>query len=74
MEQKCLKCGRVLFDKVCLDDKGHMAMSADSKVKLECDGAGQFFKCPHCAAKNVVVQSTSAHGLPQIRVSHVKTA
>ena len=74
MEEKCLKCGGVLFEKVYLDDKGHTAMNSNSKVRLESDGTDQFFRCPHCSAKNVVVQSTSPHGLPQLRVSHVKPA
>lgn len=74
MEEKCLKCGGVLFEKVPLDDKGHMAMNADAPLELESDGVDNFFKCPHCSAKNVVVESSSPHGLPQLRISRVKIA
>jgi len=72
MEQKCLKCGGMLFKKVFLDDKGHMAMDADTKIDLESDGVDSFFRCPHCYAKNVIVDATSPHGLSQIRISHIK--
>jgi len=74
MEEKCLKCGRTLFEKVPLDDKGHMAMNADAPLELESDGVDHFYRCTHCSAKNVVVESRSPHGLLQLRVSHVKIA
>jgi hypothetical protein len=72
MEQKCLNCGMVLFKKVRLDEHGHMAMNESTPLDLESDGTDQFFRCSHCSAKNVVVSSTSPHGVPQLRISHVK--
>ena len=72
IEVKCLKCGGVLFKKVFLDDKGHMAMDMNTKIDLESDEVDDFFRCPHCQAKNVVVDAISPHGLPQIRISHIK--
>jgi hypothetical protein len=72
IEVKCLKCGGVLFKKVFLDDKGHMAMDMNAKIDLESDGVDHFFRCPHWQAKNVVLDTTSPHGLPQIRISHTK--
>lgn len=72
MEQKCLKCGGVLFQKGFLDYKGHMAMDMHTRIDLESDEMEHFFRCPHCRAKNVVVEAISPHGLPQIRISHIK--
>ena len=72
MEQKCLKCGRVLFKKVLLDEKGHMAMDVNTPLDLESDDNEQFFRCPHCSAKNIVLSSTDPDGLPGLTVSHIK--
>jgi DNA-directed RNA polymerase subunit RPC12/RpoP len=73
MEEKCLNCGGTLFEKVLLDDKGHLAMSADSALELETDGVDHFYRCPSCSAKNVVIDSESRSGLLELRISHVKT-
>ena len=72
MEQKCLNCGGVLFEKVLLDDKGHTAMDVDTPLDMESDDEDRFFRCPHCSAKNVVVGATSSDGLSQSRISHIK--
>lgn len=71
MEVKCLNCGGVMFKKVSLDEKGHLAMDANARLDLEHDGNDSFFRCPHCSAKNVVVDATSPQGLPQVRISHI---
>ena len=72
MDQNCLKCGDVLFKKVLLDDQGNAAMDVNTPLDLEWESGDQFFRCPHCSAKNVVVGATSPSGLPAFRVSQVK--
>lgn len=72
MEVKCLNCGGVLFETVPLDEKGHMAVDVNTRLALEYEGNDSFYRCPHCSAKNVVVEATSPHGLPQLRISHIK--
>ena len=72
MEQKCFKCGGVLFKKVILDEGGKIGMDTETKVDLEFDGVDSFFRCPHCYAKNVIVDVTRADSPPQIRISDVK--
>jgi len=72
MEQKCLKCGGILFKKVLLDEKGHTAMDMSTKIDLESDGLDQFYKCPHCQTKNVIADVTRPDSPPQIRISRIK--
>ena len=68
----CLKCGGALFKKGPLDDKGHWARDGDSGSPLEYDKTDSFYKCLNCGAKNVVVDEISPHGVPQLRISHLK--
>jgi hypothetical protein len=72
MEQICLACGSDMFETVLLDEHGHIAMDKSFPLSLESDEIDDYFKYPSCTAKNVVHHSTSPHGLPQIRISHVK--
>lgn len=72
INQLCLACKKVLFKKGLLDARGHVGKDPDSGVQLESDGNDSFYRCPHCGAKNVVVRSNSAHGLPQLKFTHVK--
>ena len=72
MEQKCLKCEGVLFKKVLLDTLGHTAMDVETPLEIESDGIDQFYRCPHCKAKNIIVSDKSAHGVPQSRVFRYK--
>ena len=72
MEEKCLKCGGVLFKKVPLDEKGHMAIDENTPLDLESDGNDRFFKCPHCSAKNVVKVTINTTGIEQHEISHIK--
>lgn len=70
MEARCLKCGRVLFRQALLDDKAHRAMVDDTPI--DSDGVDKFYSCPHCGARNVIIEDKSPRGLPQWRISHVK--
>lgn len=71
MVQNCLKCGKILFDKVRLDDV-HWAMDSSTRKELESDGTDSFFRCPNCDTKNVVILSTNEQGVSQFVVSHIK--
>jgi len=71
MEQKCLKCGEVMFKKVPLDDL-HWAIDSSTPQKLENDGNDYFYMCSKCEAKNVVISYTSPKGVEQFKISHVK--
>ena len=35
MQEKCRKCGAILFDKVLIDDKGHWAIDEKTPLDLE---------------------------------------
>ena len=72
MHEKCRKCGAILFDKVLLDDRGHWAIDEKTPLNLESEAGVDFFRCPTCKAKNVVVSATSTHGLPQLKITHAK--
>ena len=71
MEQKCLKCGEVMFKKVPLDDL-HWTIDSSTPQKLENDGNDYFYMCSKCEAKNVVISYTSPKGVEQFKISHVK--
>lgn len=71
MDQKCLKCGKVLFKKVPLDDF-HWAMDSSTPKKLKNDGKDYFYECSGCGAKNVAISYTSPKGVKQFKVSHIK--
>lgn len=72
MEEKCRSCGGTLFNKVLLDDEGHWAMDQETPLNLEHEEGDYFYKCPHCSAKNVVVDSTGTGDIPQHGISHIK--
>ena len=58
MEVKCLNCGGVLFHKVPLDDEGNWAIDTETAIPIEDDETDSFYRCPHCSAKNVVIDLT----------------
>lgn len=68
----CLDCGNILFKIVTLDEKGNFAMDANSRLDLESDCEDEYFICPHCKAKNVVISTTSDSGIPALKLSHIK--
>jgi hypothetical protein len=72
MQEKCRKCGAILFNKVLIDDKGHWAIDEKIPLALESEAGDNFFRCPACKAKNIVVSATSIHDLPQLKISHTK--
>jgi len=68
MDVNCLDCDGLLFKKVPLDNKGNWAIEVETPAMLEQDERDSFFLCPHCSAKNVVVDGESPTGLPGIRI------
>jgi predicted RNA-binding Zn-ribbon protein involved in translation (DUF1610 family) len=68
MDVKCLSCNGLLFKKNALDDKGNWAMDPTYKLDLQHDKEESFFKCPHCGAKNIVIDSKSPTGLPALQI------
>jgi transcription elongation factor Elf1 len=72
MEEKCRRCGKTLFQKVLLDEKGHCAMSSDYKMELQHDGVDSYFHCPHCSAKNVVISYKDDTGVEALRILYAK--
>lgn len=63
---------RRAFQKGLFDDKGHTAMDVNTRLDLEWVEGDQFFRCPHCSAKNVVVDTTGPNALPGLRIVHIK--
>ncbi len=72
MEERCLSCGEVLFQKTPLDEEGNWAMDFETELELEYDGNDSFYSCPHCSAKNVTILSTSPTGLSTLKIVRVK--
>ena len=72
-DQRCLKCGEVMFEKVRLDAEGHMAISTATQAELHQDEDDLYFKCSKCGAKNLIETDLSPTGLPQLRITCVKS-
>lgn len=71
-QEKCLKCGEPLFNKVPLNRK-HMAINSDHPYsELEYDNGSneRFFRCKKCGAKNIVTVIGS--GPVQIKITDFK--
>jgi hypothetical protein len=72
MEERCLECGTVLFRRELLDAQGHSGMAPETPMVLEFDGLDDFYQCPQCAVKNVVIALKSPAGLEQLTIVHTK--
>jgi hypothetical protein len=44
-------------------------LPGSSKVRLENDGSGHYFRCPYCSARNVTIVTTAGKGGPAVRVA-----
>lgn len=71
MAQNCLNCGKILLNKARLDDV-RWAMDPSTHRELERDDTDNFFRCPHCDAKNVVIISKDKQGIDRIIVTRIK--
>ncbi|MBD3337765.1 MAG: hypothetical protein GF353_01565 [Candidatus Lokiarchaeota archaeon] len=58
-----------MIDSVLLDNKGHMAISSDSKIKSKHTEDGFFIICPHCSFENSTITYMSSEGLPQFKLA-----
>jgi DNA-directed RNA polymerase subunit RPC12/RpoP len=72
MDVNCLNCGELLFKKTPLDDKGNWAIDLETYIPLKQDEHDRFYRCQHCSAKNVVVDTATSTGLYAMKISHTK--
>ena len=71
-QERCLQCKKVLVEKALPDSGGNSAVGGRKRPNLESDGSDCFYTCPHCGAKNVVVDERNIYGMPIVRISHIK--
>jgi phage FluMu protein Com len=68
-DEKCRKCGGLLFKVVPLPPEGkYWAMCDETLLDLKSDGLDYFFECPHCKARNITVEEHPEGGPPQFRI------
>jgi hypothetical protein len=68
----CLRCRKSLFAKTPADNGENSTVQGRTQPNLESDGSDCFYTCPHCGAKNVVVDERNIYGMPIVRISHIK--
>ena len=73
MEEKCIKCGRVLFRKVVVDNMGHTLIHSGRGVDFDSSGFERFVICPSCRARNAVANVKNLLGVNELKVTHVMT-
>jgi Zn finger protein HypA/HybF involved in hydrogenase expression len=71
-QELCLQCRKALFAQELSDNRGGSAARGMAQPDLESDGDDCFYRCPHCGAKNVVVDERNIYGMPIVRLSHIK--
>jgi Zn finger protein HypA/HybF involved in hydrogenase expression len=71
-QELCLQCRNDLFAMALSDNGGGSAAGRGQQPVLESDGDDCFYRCPHCGAKNVVVDERNIYGMPTMRISHIK--
>jgi predicted RNA-binding Zn-ribbon protein involved in translation (DUF1610 family) len=69
-DEKCRKCGGVLFKVVPLSPDGkYWAMCDEAPLDLKSNGLDRFFQCPHCGAENIIIQESHLkEGPPQFTI------
>ncbi len=72
LDQQCLACDKVMFQKTPLDESGDFARIHESQTTLESDKYDVYFVCPHCGAKNVVASEAREGEGVRLRISHIK--
>ncbi len=69
-EIRCRICDSALSVVGRLGRSEHGGMlPGSSKVRLENDGSGHYFRCPYCSARNVTIVTTAGKGGPAVRVA-----
>jgi hypothetical protein len=71
-QELCLQCRKALFANALSDNGGGSIEVGMVQPDLESDGSDCFYTCPYCGAKNVVVVERNIHGMPIVRISHLK--
>jgi hypothetical protein len=69
MEEKCRKCGAVLFKKVNVD--GHWQIDSSTPLSLESENGKHFYRCSTCKAKNIVIADTTGD-LGKLRITRTE--
>jgi hypothetical protein len=68
-DEKCRKCGSLLFEVVPLPPDGkYWAMCDETPLDLKSDGLDHFFECAHCGAKNIIITERPKEGPPQFEI------
>lgn len=64
-----MKCGKLLFEEVPLPPDGkNWAMHEKNPLELKSDSDDHYYECPHCCAKNIVIEEHPLDRLPQLRI------
>jgi len=67
-EENCRRCGKPLFKVVPLPPDGkNWAMYEKTRLEIKSDG-DSFYECPHCKAKNIVIEEHPPGRPPQKRI------
>ena len=72
MGQRCFNCNAPIFTEAVSDQDVSWGISSDNRLEVEWDDDDFFFRCPHCLAKNIIMEAVDSIGLPVLRVSHIK--
>ena len=72
MDVNCLGCGGFLFKKDSADEEVTWRIDLSTLPELGDDGTDRFVRCPHCSAKNVLIETIGSTNTPVYDVSHIK--
>jgi hypothetical protein len=64
----CLKCSEVLFEMEPRRSPAGKKTHSPRRCELEEEGDLTFYRCPRCGAKNIVIETRSPSGFPQLTV------
>ena len=64
----CLNCSEVLFEMEPNRSRADKKTGPPRRCELEEEGDKTFCRCPRCKAKNIVIETRSPSGFPQLMV------
>ena len=70
METYCLRCGKPLGTSRGTEEGAPLLLTNESFAGVEFAGDDCYILCPHCSAKNVLVEARNAFGFPEVTLSH----